>query len=189
MNSDERRLYSNLCESVFICGCFFFMLKPERLIIGTVVGVFGVRGELKVRIETDFPERFKQLKRVFICDAAYDVTRSRLHQGMALLKLNGLDDANHAADLDDCSVEVALDDAVKLKANQYFLYQIEGLRVETMDGEPLGTVSEILQTGANDVYVVATLEGKEILLPAIAQVIKQIDLEHGKMIVELMDEY
>lgn len=163
------------------------MPKPERLIIGTVVGVFGVRGELKVQIETDFPERFKSLQRVFICDAEYEVERGRLYKGMALLKLKGVDDANRALELDDCSVGVALADAVRLEEGQYFLYQIEGLQVETLDGESLGTISEILQTGANDVYVVATPDGKELLLPAIKQVIKRIDIEHGKLIVELME--
>ena len=165
------------------------MPKPKRLIIGTVVGVFGVHGELKVQIETDFPERFQTLGRVFIGDSAHDVERSRLHQTMALLKLKGIDDANAAGKLEKCIVAVALDDAVKLKDDQYFLYQIEGLLVETLDGKALGTVSEVLQTGANDVYIVSTHDGKEILLPAIKQVIKQIDLEHGKMIVQLMDEY
>jgi 16S rRNA processing protein RimM len=163
------------------------MAKPERLIIGKIVGVFGVRGELKVQIESDFPERFKSLERVFICDAEYNVEHGRLYKGMALLKLKGVDDATRALELDDCWVEVTLADAVQLRPDQYFLYQIEGLQVETLDGEVLGTVSEILQTGANDVYVVGTPNGKELLLPALKQVIKQIDLEGGRMIVELME--
>lgn len=163
------------------------MPKPERLIIGTVVGAFGVRGELKVQIETDFPERFETLERVFLCGQEYRAERSRLHQGMALLKLCGVDDANRAEALRDCTVEVALADAVSLDENRYFLYQIEGLQVETVEGEALGTISEILQTGANDVYVVARPDGTEILLPAIKQVIKQIDLERGKLIVALLE--
>jgi 16S rRNA processing protein RimM len=165
------------------------MPEPKRLIIGQVVGVFGVSGELKVNIETDFPEHFETLKHVFVCDQMYAVERGRLHGGQALLKLKGVDDANRAAELGECMVEVALEDSVKLQPNQYFIYQIEGLQVETVEGEALGTVSEILQTGANDVYVVATPDGKEILLPAIAQVIKQIDLERGRIIVKLMEAY
>lgn len=165
------------------------MTKPDRLIIGRVVGVFGVRGELKVHIESDFPERFDHLTRVFICGDEYAAEHSRLHQSMALLKLKGVDDANRAGELDDCDVEVALTDAVALRPGQYFIYQIEGLRVEKTSGELLGTISEVLQTGANDVYIVATPDGKELLLPAIPQVVKQVDVEGGRMVVELMEEY
>ncbi len=163
------------------------MPKPERLIIGRVVGTFGVHGELKVQIETDFPERFETVQRVFIGDAQFDVERGRLYKGMALLKLKGLDDPTAGEPLLHRSVDVALADAVKLEADQYYLYEIEGLQVETVEGEALGQVSEILQTGANDVYVVTTPDGQEILLPAIAQVVKQIDVEHGRMIVQLME--
>ena len=160
---------------------------PERLTIGHSVGVFGTHGELKISIETDFPERFKQLKRVFICDKEFEAEACRLHRAMALLKLRGVDDANGADALVDCDVAVAIEDSVKLEPGRYYIYQIEGLRVETREGEYLGTVAEILQTGANDVYIVKDADRPEILLPAIASVIKQIDIEHGRMVVELMD--
>jgi len=76
---------------------------------------------------------------------------------------------------------------VQLEADKYFIYQIEGLQVETTSGEVLGVISEVLQTGGNDVYVVSTSAGGELLLPAIRQVVKQIDLERGKMVVELLE--
>ncbi|MBI1800257.1 MAG: 16S rRNA processing protein RimM [Chloroflexi bacterium] len=163
------------------------MAFPERLLIGYVIGVFGVRGELKIQIESDFPERFNTLKRVFACGREYAVERSRLHKGLAILKLEGLDDATAAGALDECPVEVALAEAVPLGPAQYFYYQVIGLQVETVGGERLGAVTDILQTGANDVYVVTTARGDEILLPAIAQVVKAIDVEQGRMVVELMD--
>jgi len=163
------------------------MAKPERLIIGRVAGVFGVRGELKIQIETDFPERFKLLKRVFVCDEEHTAEQSRLHDQMALLKLQGIDSAAAAARLNGCDVAVAIEDAVALEPGRYYIYEIEGLQVETTDGEALGVVSEVLQTGANDVYVVRSAEGKEILLPAIKQVVKRIDVPNGKMLVELME--
>jgi 16S rRNA processing protein RimM len=163
------------------------MHTPERLIIGQVNGVFGVRGELKVEIETDFPERFKDLKRVFVCGREYEAERARLHRRHALLKLKGIDDATTALALDRCEVEVALEDRVKLPEGKYFIYQIEGLRVETMDGEHLGKVSEVLQTGANDVYVVTTPDGDELLLPAIPSVIQEVDLAGGRLRVMLIE--
>lgn len=161
------------------------MPVPDRLVIGRVVGVFGVRGELKVHIETDFPERFETLARVYLCGEQYEAEGARLHQGMALLKLRSVDDPEAAAEFAGCEVEVALADAVRLEEGRYFIYQIEGLQVETTDGEVLGTISEILQTGGNDVYVVTTPAGGELLVPAIKQVIKRIDLENGTMCVDL----
>jgi 16S rRNA processing protein RimM len=163
------------------------MQTPERLLIGRVGGVFGVRGELKVEIETDFPERFKGLKRVFVCGSEYEAEGSRLHAGRVLLKLKGIDDPNAAAELDRCEVEVAYADRVQLPPGQYFIHEIEGLRAETVDGELLGTVSEVLQTGANDVYIIATPDGGELLLPAIPQVIKEVDLAGGRLLVVLME--
>jgi 16S rRNA processing protein RimM len=161
--------------------------RPERLLIGRVAGAFGLRGELKVMIETDFPERFRQLKRVFVGGVQYEAESARLHHGAALLKLRGIDDANRALQLQRCDVEVALEDAVVLPAGRYFVYQIEGLRVETISGEALGVIGAVWQTGANDVYQVITPDRTEILLPAIPQVVKSVDLERGLMIVELLD--
>jgi 16S rRNA processing protein RimM len=161
--------------------------RPERLLIGTVTGAFGVHGELKVLIETDFPERFRQLKRVFVGGVEYDAESARLHRGVALLKLRGIDDANRALTLHRCDVEVAVEDAVILPAGRYFVYQIEGLSVETVSGEVLGVVGAVWQTGANDVYQVITPDNSEILLPAIPQVIKSVDLERGLIIVELLE--
>jgi 16S rRNA processing protein RimM len=161
--------------------------KLERLTIGQVVGAFGVHGELKVQIETDFPERFKTLKRVFIGADEWEVEQGRPHKDMVLIKLKGVDTPEHAQTFARHSVEVALSDAVPLPAGKFFLYQIIGLHVETIEGETLGDVTQVLRTGANDVYIVTAANGKEILLPAIPQVIKQIDVEHGKMIVELME--
>ena len=159
---------------------------PARLTIGKVIGVFGVRGEVKVRIETDFPERFATLTRVYLDDAEHTAESSRIHKGMALLKLAGVDDPEHAAELIGCQVDVALADAVPLKEGQYFFYQIIGLQAMTADGEALGEVTEVLRTGSNDVYVVKGEQG-ELLIPAIDSVVKQIDVARGRIVVELME--
>ena len=157
------------------------------VLIGTVAGPFGLNGELKVLIETDFPERFSQLKRVFVGGVEFEAESARLHRGFALLKLRGIDDANRALELEKDDVEVAIEDAVVLPPGKYFVYQIEGLRVETIAGEELGVISAVWQTGANDVYQVMAPGQKELLLPAIPQVIKSVDLERGVMVVELME--
>ena len=163
------------------------MARPERLLIGRVAGAFGVHGELKVLIETDFPERFSQLKRVFVGGVEHEAESARLHHGIALLKLRGIDDASRALEFQKDDVEVALEDAVVLPAGRYFVYQIEGLRVETVSGEDLGVIGAVWQTGANDVYQVLSPDKKELLLPAIPQVIKSVDLDRGLIIVELLE--
>jgi 16S rRNA processing protein RimM len=164
------------------------MDKPTRLIIGRVLKPFGVRGELKIEILTEFPERFASLRQVFLGDDAksFAVEAARLHSGAALIKLAGIDTPEDAAKLREQLVYVAHADAVKLPENQVYLYQLIGLRVQTRDGKVLGAITDVLDTRANDVYIVN--DGtREILLPAIPDVVKEINLERGEMIVELID--
>lgn len=164
------------------------MDKPTRLIIGRVLKPFGVRGELKIEILTEFPERFASLRQVFLGDDAksFAVESARLHSGAALLKLAGIDTPEDAARLREQLVYVALEDAVKLSENQVYLYQLIGLRVKTQDGKFLGEITDVLDTRANDVYIVS--DGtREILLPAIPDIVKEINLERGEMIVQLID--
>ena len=165
------------------------MDKPTRLIIGKILKPFGVRGELKVEILTDFPERFASLRQVFVGDGAksFSVASAHLHNHTtALVKLQGIDTPEDAAKLREQFLYVAVDDAVKLPPGQVYLYQIIGLQVKTIDGQVLGKIAEVLDTRANDVYIVR--DGtREILLPAIPDVVKAIDLESGEMLVELLD--
>ncbi|MCX7840154.1 MAG: ribosome maturation factor RimM [Anaerolineae bacterium] len=165
------------------------MQPPRYLIIGRVLKPLGVRGELKVEILTEFPERFASLRQVFLGDDAksFTVESARaLDAHTARLKLVGIDTPEAAATLRHQLVYVAREDAVPLPPNRVYLYQTIGLRVKTTDGIVLGQVTDVLDTRANDVYIVH--DGtREILLPAIPQVIKEINVERGEMIVELMD--
>lgn len=164
------------------------MDKPRFLIIGRVLKPFGVRGELKVEILTDFPERFASLRQVFLGDDAKScvVESARRHGNAALIKLAGIDTPEAAAALREQLVYVAREDAVTLPAHQVYLYQLIGLRVLTTAGTPLGELVDVLDTRANDVYIVRD-GAREILLPAIPTVIKEINLARGEMRVELMD--
>ena len=164
------------------------MNPPRYLIIGRVLKPWGVRGELKIEIITDFPERFASLRQVFLGDDAksFAVESARLHGGAALVKLAGIDTPEHAAKLREQLVYVARADAVALPANRVYLYQLIGLQVKTTDGRALGEITDVLDTRANDVYIVS--DGtREILLPAIPEVVRAIHIERGEMIVELMD--
>lgn len=158
----------------------------DYLIIGQIVGVHGVRGEVRVSIETDDPERFAILRRVYLGDERrrFRVQGTRLHKGQALVKLVGVNDRDAADTLRGQWVYVAMEDALPLAEGEYYQHQIMGLLVVTDAGEELGRVAEILETGANDVYVVRGRVG-ELLLPAVDEVVLSVDLEAGRMTVHV----
>ena len=161
---------------------------PPYLAIGKVVRPWGVRGEVKVEILTDWAERFALLEYVYLGEEVklYRLERFRLHQGYALLKLTGCDDRNAAESLRGQVVQIPHEEAMPLDEDEYYVYQIEGLEVWTDEGESLGRVVEVLFTGCNEVYVVHG-PGGEVLIPAIADVVLEVDLEGGRLIVHLMD--
>ena len=156
--------------------------------IGQIVGPRGVRGELKVRVESDDPTRFLHLREVLLGEGLrpFRVQAARLHKNMALLTLESVVDREAAEAWRGAYVYVHIDNALPLSEDEYYFHQLEGLAVATCEGEPLGHVQEVLTTGANDVYVVRG-EGGEILLPAIKETILRIDLDKGVMIVRVPD--
>jgi 16S rRNA processing protein RimM len=162
--------------------------QVKHLIIGQVIAPRGVRGELRVEIKTDDPARFMGLSEVYLGDSLthFVVERARLHQGHALLELQGLQDRNTAEQWRGALVRVEIQDALPLEKDEYYYHQIVGLTVSTVEGQTLGRVTEILPTGANDVYVVHGAQG-EILLPAIKEVIVRVDLAAGSLVVRLPD--
>lgn len=159
----------------------------EYLIIGQVVGSWGVRGEAKVNILTDFPERFALLKRVYLGEehTPCKVQYARLHKQWALIKFVGIDSPAAARALAGQYVRIPIAEAMPLAADEYYEHQILGLAVWTDEGEYLGRIKEILFTGSNDVYVVQ--DDAEILIPALKDVVLQVDLEQGRMIVHLLE--
>ena len=164
------------------------MDKPKYLIVARVLKPWGVRGEIKCEILTEFPDRFASLQQVYLGDDAkpFSVEHTHLHSGSVLIKLKGIDTPEAAAKLREQLMHVAVAEAVALPPGKVFLYQMVGLSVRTIDGTPLGKITDVLDTGANDVYVVH--DGtREILLPAIPDVIKEINFERGEILVELID--
>jgi 16S rRNA processing protein RimM len=166
--------------------------EPRYLAVGQVIGAHGLSGELKVALLTDDPSRFGRLDRVYIGpEGAEPVPRAlhghRLHQGRALLRLAGCNDRSAAEALRGWLVQVPREEAIPLEEGEYFEHQILGLGVWTLAGERLGTVEEIIYTGANEVYVVRGLGAgqQEILIPAIEGVVQQVDLMAGRLVVEL----
>jgi 16S rRNA processing protein RimM len=162
--------------------------------IARVSAPHGVRGELKCAVLTDFPRRFASTARVFLSAGgpsgtvrqAFPLVRARIQGHFVLLKLEGIDTRDAADRWRNALVEVPAGERVSLPRGHYFWQDVVGLSVRTEEGEVLGRVREILETGANDVYVVDTERG-ELLVPAIKDVVKRIDPEQGEMVVELLE--
>ena len=166
--------------------------EPRYLAVGLVVGAHGLLGELKVNLLTDDPHRFGRLERVLIGPegtepVARPLVSYRLHKGRVLLRLQGCDDRAAAETLRGYLVQVPFDEAILLEEGEYFEHQILGLDVWTASGRDLGRVTEIIYTGANEVYVVrgTGAERRELLIPAIKDVVLEVDPDTGRLVVEL----
>ena len=174
------------------------------LIVARVLRAHGVHGELSCEIITEFPERFQKTKRVFLSPPVnpgsmeplagtapqpMTVKQARLapHRGQAevILQLADVSDRDAAEKLRGWLVQVPEREAWKLPRGRFYWHQILGLRVVTSEGETIGTVSEIIETGANDVYVVKS-DGRERLIPAVKQFVQEIAPERGEMVVSLL---
>ena len=160
----------------------------DFIVIGQITKPHGVRGEVRVKPHTDEPARFTWLEQVYVgADAPQPmaVEQARVHQGMILLKLTAVNDRTAAESLRGEWLLVPEEEAIPLEEGEYFLYQLEGLTVETTTGETLGTITSIIETGANNVFVVQGDQG-ELLLPDIEDVVQEIDFENDRMLVTLL---
>lgn len=163
----------------------------DFLQVGVISSTHGVRGEVKVFPTTDDVNRFKKLKEVFVetrqGNLALKVTQTKFFKNMVILKFEGIDDINEVQQYKGCPLLVTRDKAVKLAPGEYFLCDLVGLTVFTEDGSRLGTLTEIIRTGANDVYVVEMENKKEVLIPNIKECIIKVSLEENTMIVHLLE--
>lgn len=162
----------------------------DLLQVGAVTSTHGLRGEVKVFPTTDDPARYKKLKEVIADTGKQQVTlkvaQTRFFKQMVIVKFAGIDDINDAQQYKGAKLYVERKNALRLAEDEYFFSDLAGLKVETEDGEALGVVKDILQTGANDVYVVGQEKKKDLLIPAIKECIKEVDTEGGRMVVHLL---
>ena len=160
--------------------------EPVFLAVGKLRRPHGVRGEIQMDVLTDFPERLNPGVTLFVGpENRPQRLRSRRWHGQALLvAFEGCDTPEEAGLLRNMLVSVPADDRPALPEGEYYHHQILGLRAVTEEGRFLGTIIEILETGANEVYVLRPENGPEILLPGIAEVILSIDLEQNEMRVK-----
>lgn len=162
--------------------------KPVFLAVGKLHRPHGLHGEILMGIRTDFPERLQPEVTVFIGDEKQPITirTSRTHSKGLLLTFNGYESREQVAELRNQTVFVRTADRPPLPNGEYYYHQLIGLQVISDEGDELGVLTEILETGANDVYLVRAEGGKDLLLPAIDEVIKDVDLQGRKMTVHLM---
>jgi len=161
------------------------MKSPELefITIGRILTPQGVKGKLKVKIETDFPQRFTPGSKVYINRQPMTIDSAEWHRGKLVIKLNTIDSIEDAQELRGKAIEIHRSQVHPLPEGQYYHFQLIGLEVWTTEGELLGNITEILTTESNDNYVVRSTKG-EILIPAIEDVVKSIDLDKGCVIIE-----
>lgn len=166
--------------------------EPSHIIVGQVRRPHGIRGEVRVEVLTDYPERLLQREYLYLAHhrspdsvAPYPVESIRPHKGVLLVKLGGVEDRDAAEKLRGMLVQVPLEEAVPLEEGEYYHFQVIGMEVETEEGEWLGRVADVLGTSAHDVFIVHGPRG-EILLPAIDDVVLELDTDKGQMIVHLL---
>jgi 16S rRNA processing protein RimM len=155
----------------------------DFIAVGRVIAPWGSRGEVKVEVLTDFPDRFEPEGRVYIEGRALTIESCKWHRGRAILKLTTTDSVEDAQKLRGQLLEVPISELHPLPQDQYYQFQLLGLEVWTTEGEHLGRIARILPTGSNDVYVVPREKG-EVLVPAIEDVVKSIDIDNGRMTIE-----
>lgn len=167
-------------------------MTPEDTLIsvGEITNTHGVKGEVRVRILTDFPERFVKGS---VFQSENDQGRQELtvekvkpFKNVLLVKFRGIDDLNQAEALKGALLKVKKDQLKELGPDTYYVFDIIGMEVVTEEGQVLGQVRDVVQTGSNDVYVV-TGESKEFLIPALKHVVKQVDKRNRRITIQPLE--
>ena len=157
--------------------------------IGIIVKPQGIRGELRVLPTTDDPERFQLLidDYVVVNAQTYKLTQARQHKGLVIVKFEGINDRNAAEELLRGVIVIPSEKALPLARDEYYVRDLVGLTVESDDKEELGIITQIINTNANDVYVVSPQQGRPFMIPAIKSVVLSVSLSDKKMVVKMME--
>lgn len=163
----------------------------DRLQVGVISSTHGIRGEVKVFPTTDDANRFKKLKKVTLDTGKeqldLEIQGVKFFKQFVIVKFKGIDHINDIEKYKGMSLYVDRQDAVKLQKDEYFIADLIEMQVFTEDGGEFGTLIDVLETGANEVYVIQSKEHGEVLVPAIKQCILNIDVEARKMTIHLLD--
>ena len=160
--------------------------EPEFVTIGEILAPWGIEGKLKVEVVTEFPQRFAPSSKVYVNQQPITIDSCIWHKGKAIIKLNTIDSIEDAQRLRGQPIEIHHSQLKPLPEGQYYHFQLIGLEVWTTQGELLGKITEILTSKSNDTYVVHGAKG-EALIPAIEDVVKSINLNTGRIIIETIE--
>ena len=162
-----------------------------KLQVGVISSTHGVRGEVKVFPTTDDVKRFKRLKEVILDtgkeELALEIEGVKFFKQFVILKFKGYENINDIEKYKGKSLFVTRANAVRLRRDEYFIADLQGLTVVDEEDKVLGTLRDVMETGANDVYIIDMADGREVLVPAIKECILHVDVEAGKMQIHLMD--
>ena len=156
---------------------------PPFLTVGRILAPWGRKGEVKVRVATDFPERFAPSEVVYLDGRPLEIESSRPHQQHLVVKLAGIDTIEDAAKLRDRDLSIPGSEIQNLPEGEYYAFQLVGLTVNTSDGRNVGKITDIIMTPGNDVYVVEG-DGGEVLIPATDEIVKSVDLDRREVVID-----
>lgn len=163
----------------------------DKFQVGAIASVHGIKGEVKVFPTTDEPTKFKKLKSVILKTEKEEreiaLQSVRFFKNMVIVKFQGVESPEDAQKYRGATLWIAREQAVPLRENEYYRADLIGLTVVTEDGEELGILTDVLETGANDVYEVTLSDKKTALFPAIRECIKEVDVEKGYIKVHVME--
>lgn len=170
-------------------------MKPKTLLVGKIANTHGIRGEVKVWPETDFPEeRFEKGSELFISDpeddsrsVAVTVAQSRPQKNVFIVKFDQFSNINEVEPYKGWNLRVSADKRIRLEKNEFYFQDIIGCRVVSEEGEEIGTITEILRPGANDVWVVKRPTGKSAYIPYIGDVVRVVDVPAKTVTIRLME--
>lgn len=165
-------------------------MSQDLVIIGKIVAPHGVRGDVRVIPLTDFPDRFLHMKAVLVGeDRLLPIETAKFHKQFLLLKFRNLNDRNAVEALRGQFLYVQRQDVVPLSDDEFYVFDIIGMSVYTPDGELLGKVSEVIETGSNDVYVVERPVARPLLVPALKKIVAVMDVANRRMVIQRPEEW
>lgn len=158
----------------------------EKVLMGKVVNVVGLKGELKIYSYTDRNERFGELDQIWLDDKVYAIENVRYQNKVVILKLEGINDRNKAEEQRNKNVYIEESDLQPLPEDTYYVRDLIGISVLTEDGE-LGKIVDVIQNSSQDLYEVKTAEGKKVYIPAVKEFVTEVDMDARIVKVTLPD--
>lgn len=163
----------------------------KQLQVGVITSTHGIRGEVKVFPTTNDADRFRQLNKVYLDTGReqrqLEIENVKFFKQFAILKFKGIDNINDIEKYRGRSLLIDREDAIELEENEYYIADMLGMEVYTEDGKLFGSLRDVMETGANDVYIIESKEHGEVLIPAIKDCILEVDTKENRMKIHLME--